>query len=130
LVRRGFAVKTGRGRFDGDASVRKYIKHLRGVASGRGGEKGTLDLTAERAKLAKEQAEGHAMKNALARGEMVMVAEVERTWTGVLSVIRSKILAVTSRVRHRLPHLTAHDADVIDRELRDALTETAQDGGE
>jgi phage terminase Nu1 subunit (DNA packaging protein) len=127
LVRRGLLTKTGRGKFDGDASVRRYIKHLRMVASGRGGEDGVLDLTAERARLAKQQADGHELKNALARGELLEVAVVERTWTGVLSMVRSRMLAVTSRVRQRLPHMTAFDADVVDRELREALTEAAGD---
>src|SRR3712207_9208065 len=37
-----------------------------------------LDLTAERARLAKEQADKTAMENALARGELVRVSDVEK----------------------------------------------------
>ena len=35
--------------------------------------------------------------------------------------VRAALLAVTSRVRAQLPHLSAHDAAVIDREIRSAL---------
>lgn len=129
-ARRGLLVKKGRDLFDGPASIRTYVKHLRDVAAGRGGENGVLDLTAERARLAKEQADGHELKNAAQRGELLEIAEVERTWTSVLSTIRSRMLAVTSRIRQRLPHITAFDADAIDREIRDALTEAAGSNGE
>jgi phage terminase Nu1 subunit (DNA packaging protein) len=37
------------------------------------------------------------------------------------------MLVVPSRVRQRLGHLTVADVEVIDREVRDALTEAAGD---
>lgn len=55
------------------------------------------------------------------RGELLDADAVTREWQGILRQVHATVLAVTSRVRSRLPHLTAHDADVIDRELRDAL---------
>jgi phage terminase Nu1 subunit (DNA packaging protein) len=36
-------------------------------------------------------------------------------------------LAVSSRLRQQLPHLTAHDVHVVDRELRSTLTGVAQE---
>ena len=119
---RGIVLKTGRGKYQLVESVRLYTEHLRGVASGRGGEDGVLDLTAERARLAKEQADATAMKNAVARRELVSVSDVEREWTDVGRKIRNAMLAVPSRARQSLAHLTVHDVDLIDREIRDALT--------
>lgn len=61
------------------------------------------------------------------RGELLDAAAVEREWSDVLRQVRAGMLAVTSRVRSRLPHLTSHDATVIDREIRDALTALGTD---
>lgn len=54
---------------------------------------------------------------------------VTREWEDILRTVRAGVLSVVSRVRAQLPHLTAHDADVIDRELRQALTGVADDAG-
>jgi phage terminase Nu1 subunit (DNA packaging protein) len=124
---RGITKKSGRGRYLLTESVQLYTAHLRGVAAGRGGEDGVLDLTVQRARLAKEQADSQALKNATQRNEMVPAIEVERGWTTVCRRVRNAMLAVPSRVRQTLPHLTAYDASVIDREVRDALSELGAD---
>jgi phage terminase Nu1 subunit (DNA packaging protein) len=46
-----------------------YCQRLRDQAAGRLGENATLDLVQERAALAREQREGQAIKNAVARKE-------------------------------------------------------------
>ena len=46
-----------------------YCQRLRAQAAGRLGESGGLDLVQERAALAREQREGQAIKNAVARRE-------------------------------------------------------------
>jgi phage terminase Nu1 subunit (DNA packaging protein) len=104
-------------------TVRSYCGHLRGVASGRGGEEQVHDLTKERARLAKEQADGHELKNRIARGELLDAGETELRWADMLRSFRSRMLAVPSRCRVRLGHLTVTDVDVIDREIRDGLAE-------
>jgi phage terminase Nu1 subunit (DNA packaging protein) len=128
FAERGLVVKTGRGTYELAASIRRYCEHMREVAAGRGGEEGVLDLTAERARLAKEQADAQALKNAVAREELLPAADVERQWREVLAGVRSRMLAVPSRTRQALPHLTASEVTIIDREVRDALMEVA-DGG-
>lgn len=122
---RGLAVKLGHDAYDLGATVRAYTGHLRGIAAGRGGEEHVNTLTSERARLAKEQADAQAMKNAALRGDLVAAAEVMREWGGVLRKVRAAMLAVSSRLRSALPHLTAADAAIIDREIRDSLTELA-----
>lgn len=121
LAARGLVVKTARGAYDLVPSIQRYCEHLRSVAAGHGGEDAALDLATERARLAKEQADGHALKNAAARAELVPVPEVERRWADILRRVRSGLLAVPSRSRQRLPHLTAHDVTVIDQEVRSVL---------
>lgn len=126
LAERGLVVKRGRGRY-ALASVTTYCSHLRGIASGRGDESQIFDLGRERARLAKEQADRTAMQNDALRGSLVPAEEVKREWASVLRAVRSKILAVPSRVRQSLAHLTAHDVEAIDAELRRTLEGIAHD---
>lgn len=120
LASQGIVKRIGRGSYDLDASVTAYCAHLRQGASGRGGE-----LANERARLAREQADAAAMKNRQLRGELVDVAEVERTWLASVRTIRAGVLALPTRVQQRLPHLTAFDVAEIDAEARLVLTELA-----
>jgi phage terminase Nu1 subunit (DNA packaging protein) len=59
------------------------------------------------------------------RGNLVDADAVATEWTNVLRQVRARVVAVASRVHARLPHLTAHDASVLDEELRLALAELA-----
>lgn len=90
-------------------------------------ERQQTSLTAQRQRLAKEQADAAALKNAKARGEVVRASDVEREWGGILRKVRSGVMAVPSRLRQQLPHLTAHDVQLIDAELRIALEGLSHD---
>lgn len=125
LKSRGIAVHLKHDVYDLEATVRAYVGHLRGTASGRGGEDQVAALTTERARLAKEQADAQALKNAALRRELVSAADVERTWSDILRQVRSRILAVPSRLRQSVA-LPAETVAALDRELRDALTELGQ----
>lgn len=70
----------------------------------------------ERDRLAREQADNVALKNAALRRELVPAVEVEQRWSEILRRVRSKLLAVPSRVRQQCPHFTQHDIDAIDSE--------------
>lgn len=80
-------------------------------------------LLREKTRLATEQADKIALANAKARGELVSAVAVEREWSAILRELRSALLAMPTRLQQRAPHLTAHDIRLIDRELRDLLTE-------
>lgn len=125
LAAQGRLVRLQRGRYDRDGSIRRYCEHLREVAAGRGGESAVASLTAERARLARGQADGVAMKNAALRGEMVPACEVTARWREVFTGVRSRILAVPSRVRAALPHLSVTEAAAIEREIRSALEDAS-----
>ena len=88
LVQRDIAIRHARDSYDLVQSTRNYVQHLRGVASGRGGEEATLNLTEERARLAREQADGVALKNAKARGELVAAAFADVTSPARLEIVR------------------------------------------
>lgn len=123
LKKRGIAVHLGHDAYDLGATVRAYVEHLRGMAAQWGTPDQAAQLTAERARLAKEQADAQALKNAKLRGELVEAGEVERAWSDVLRQVRARILSVPSRLRADLPQAPAETFDAMDRALRDALTE-------
>jgi phage terminase Nu1 subunit (DNA packaging protein) len=127
LKRRGIAVHLKHDAYDLEKTVRAYVEHLRGVASGRGGEEHVASLTAERARLAREQADGQALKNAVLRGELVPAADVERAWGDFLRQVRGRLLAVPSRLR-AAGELSGAEAEAVDRALRVALAELGQAG--
>lgn len=66
LAKRGIVVREGRG-YAMAASVQGYCGHLRKLATGRGGDEAIVTATADRARLARAQAEHVETKNALAR---------------------------------------------------------------
>lgn len=107
-------------RFDLRAATRAYIQRLIKVAEKRG----TADpeLRAEKLRLTREQADAAGLKNAAARGELLEASAVEKTWASILTDIRAAMLAIPSR----LPMLDRSTLEIIDREIRDALTEAAQ----
>ncbi|MGB3389719.1 MAG: DNA packaging protein [Pseudaminobacter sp.] len=83
------------------------------------------DAAAEAVRLKKEQADHAELKNKMLRKELVEAVAVERAWANVLRQVRSGVLAVPSRLRQVLPHLTAHDVATIDAELRHVLEDLA-----
>lgn len=125
LKKRGFAVHVAHDAYDLEATVRAYVRHLRSMAAGWGDDDqptGSSGLTAERTRLAKEQADAQAIKNARARGDLVEAVDVERRWQDILRQVRSRILAVPSRLVSN-QSLLPEDTAALDRELREALTE-------
>lgn len=83
-----------------------------------------------RRRLARANADRRELEVQKIRGELLAADAVAAEWSAILRSVRAGVLAVVSRVRSRLPHLSVHDAGVIDREIRDALTAlgTGDDG--
>src|SRR5690606_4161305 len=125
FAERGIILKVGRNRYDLRKSVQLYCEHLRAMAAGRGGE--NVDaLATERARLAREQADQAAMKNAAMRKELIPAAEARHEWVSIARRVRNVIMSVPSRCRQMLPHLTTFDVDLIDTEIRAALAELGE----
>lgn len=126
LAARGVWHKIDRNRFDTRASIRNHVSEMtRTVKRGSAGS----ELDREKIRQTRATAEKLEIANALARGELLDAADVERRWTAILRDVRASILAVPSRVGSRLPNLTAHDVGEIGREINDALAELADRGG-
>lgn len=56
------------------------------------------------------------------RGELLEAEEVKRDQQDVFRQVRAGMLAVVSRVRAKIPTLDGHTAQVLDTEIRNALT--------
>lgn len=101
-------------------SIRAIFRRQAEVAAGRAG-----GLAAERTRLAREQAEAVAIKNRVARAELVDVTDVARRWDAAMALIRARMLAIPTAASQRLPHLNKADVGALDRLVRDALTDAA-----
>lgn len=125
LVSQGILASRGRRGIDLDEARIAYIRHLQAQAAGRVGADGDeLDLTKERARLAKEQADAQAMRNAEDRNDLVSAAAIADAWQRVLTEIRTKLLSVAADVA---PHLadgltTAERQARIDERVHDVLS--------
>ena len=101
LQRLGVLPTASRGNLDLDECRVRYIRHLRAGASGRGiaggGEEGIKDLSAERARLAAEQADGQEMKNAQLRGELLPREEVSAAVQSAFGRTKARLLTIPTK---------------------------------
>jgi hypothetical protein len=65
---------------------------------GTDGNSATAQLTAERARLAREQAEAVALKNAVTRGELIRLATVQRSAEIIFAAFRERCLSVPGKI--------------------------------
>ncbi len=119
LVKEGELVKTGRNKYPQDENTGLYILYLR-----RGGG----DYSTERTRLIKAQADGQEMKNAEREGELLHRDEVVRGCQQMHGAVKSRVLAIPSTVKTRLPETADEQVHAIDELIREALTELAADG--
>jgi len=98
LAKRGIIVRAEDG-FALAESVRGYCSHLRELATGRGGEGAIASATAERARLARMQADLAETKGRKLVGELVEASEVEAEWSAVLRMVRAGMQRLRQAVR-------------------------------
>lgn len=112
--------------YDLDVVREQYIENLREVGAGRSSGEGP-DLTAERARLAKEQADAQEMKNAASRGELIARADVSAVVTASFARVRARLLALPSKIAPLVLGLTslAEIKEKISDAINEALAELA-----
>jgi phage terminase Nu1 subunit (DNA packaging protein) len=116
-AQRNVIERAGRGRYPLRASIAAYCAHLRRLLSERTGS----PAATARAKLLDEQAEHARLKNARLRGAVLDAEAVQAAWTGVMTRLRGRLLAIPNR----MPALSRADLESLDAELRAALSELA-----
>lgn len=86
-----------------------------------------LNLTEQRARLAREQADKTALENQKLRGDLVDIKEVKRGWMAIASIVRQRLLSMPRKLAPLLPGKTETEIeDEIDREVRLALDSIAR----
>ena len=119
----GTIPKVDRGKYPVVKCIRAYTTHLRALATGKG--EGTA--SGERKRLASAQADLVQLKARKASGELVEAALVQEQWVRVMSTLRARLLAIPSRVGSS-GAAGGHTIAELDREIRAALEELADDG--
>jgi phage terminase Nu1 subunit (DNA packaging protein) len=152
MSRNGFQRATGRPRHEVERLLAMGLPHET-VGSGRGltvqidvrralawfasrlldgdpDEAGGLDLNAERARLAKEQADHAALKNAMLRGELLDANDVVAGWQDATARARSLLLGLPPACADEVTLLARSGGpravrDFLADRIHDALTELA-----
>lgn len=93
-----------------------YAGHLREVAAGRLAA-GDLDLAAERARLAKEQADKIAMQNAVTRNELAPVYLIEDVLAKAGAKASRILDTIPGVIRRREPSLSSETIKAIEADV-------------
>lgn len=133
LVKEGLP-RIAPGQFDLGLCMQWYIRYLQQALEARatpGGDGAYLELSSERARLAREQADRTALENATRRGELVEVAVAAEEWSRYLVAIRARFLALPTKLAAEIARLTDADAvrSRIDNEVRECLAAAADQSG-
>lgn len=75
-----------------------------------------IDLTEERARLAKEQADAQALRNAALRSELLPADEVESAWQSAIGRSRALLLGIATATPGQIVLLARKHAEAADAE--------------
>ncbi|WP_042429441.1 helix-turn-helix domain-containing protein [Comamonas granuli] len=100
-----------------------YCARLRDQAAGRLGDTMGLDLVQERAALAREQREGQAIKNAVARREYAPIGLLSDVLGMASSAVVDRFDQLEGAMRKACPDLPDEAKDVIQRVIASARNE-------
>ncbi len=117
----------GRGGLEVDRCRFAFIAYLRGLVSGHRSEDGSLDLTAERAKLARAQTEATELKNAEARGSLIPADLVLEHWAGQHATVKAHLRAVPHQLKTEHPEVPVEHVEAV-RKLIDQACAHYADG--
>ncbi|MDO6964004.1 hypothetical protein [Rhizobium alvei] len=107
-------------------SIEAYIGSLRKTAAGRT-EETKSKLTDERLATERVTRQISEMKLAELRGETLTLDEVSEAWAKIASFMKTAVLALPSKARAQIPHLTAHDAETLKSLVKDVLNDLADE---
>ncbi len=60
-------------------------------------------------------------------GLYVKVEDVKAEWFSIVTAVKTKLLAIPSKAKSNLPHLTPADIDMLDRLVREALEDISHE---
>lgn len=124
LAKEGTLIRAGRGEYPVLENVRKYCERLRKASYPKMGPAGDADYEKSRARLTAAKADSEEIKLAQLQGKVVEVEAVERVWNGMVSIAKTRILGVPSKIAPRLKG--KKDPAEIQSIIENALHETLQ----
>jgi hypothetical protein len=86
------------------------------------------DYNESRARSEFEKANLLELERKTKEGELLRRDEVERSWAEAVTIAKTKLLAVPTRARQRIPHLTLDEIEVLTQLVRESLEEIADAG--
>jgi phage terminase Nu1 subunit (DNA packaging protein) len=107
-------------------SIASYIKRLQETAAGRLKE-GATPAAEERAARERVDRQISEIKLQQLKGEIITLAEASEAWSEFAGKVKASFLAIPSKIRSRIPHVTPHDAETIRDICRDELTDLAEE---
>lgn len=126
LAEAGTIPRAAGGRYPTVAAVQAYAARLREQAAGRLGDDGEgLDLTAERAALARAQRLHVELRMAKDRGELVDAEAVRLQFSAMVRAASSQLRGVPSKAKGRIPHLEIRHIEILEELIDEALAEVA-----
>jgi phage terminase Nu1 subunit (DNA packaging protein) len=126
LVAESVIPRAERGRYEVVPVVRAYVRYLRERAMAS--EVGQDAFAQHRARLTKARADMAELEHAQMLQDLVPAAQVEQAWAALVGVLRSRLLALPSKLAPRLAGL-AHEAPIQEHlraEITDALAELSE----
>ena len=120
--------KNARDSMDIDECRKNYIRYLRTRSQGLQNASG--DLNEERTRLTKLQADKAQLEVQEMEESLVSVERITEEWVGYVSNVRSKLLALPSKVSHRVQaaETYAEAEQILKESVYDALHELSNNG--
>jgi len=120
--------KNARDSMDVDECRKNYIRYLRTRSQGLQNASG--DLNEERTRLTKLQADKAQLEVQEMEESLVSVEKITEEWVGYVSNVRSKLLALPSKVSHRVQaaETYAEAEQILKESVYDALHELSNNG--
>ena len=116
--------KTGPKPLDLDDSRRAYIQYLQKQARFHLKD-GTGDITEEKTRLTKAQADKAQLDVAVIEGKLVPTDQVENTWNNYIANCRGKLLTIPNKITHLV--LASEDFAEIEKIIKNAIYEALQE---
>jgi phage terminase Nu1 subunit (DNA packaging protein) len=128
LFNHNVLLKSGkRGGIDLEENRIRYIRYLRSLSKGK--HKGSGDLTEERARLIKAQADKIELELQEIEGDLISADTIKNIWSEYVSNVRSKLLALPSKLGHLTQAAESYgDSEQIIKEaIYECLEELSED---
>jgi phage terminase Nu1 subunit (DNA packaging protein) len=122
LAKKGIAIRVAPGRYALSESTRRYLTHLRDLATNRQ-TVGGLDVVQEGAMLKREQRLLAEAKRQALEGRLIPMPDLEATWAPFVANVRQLYLALPSRAREKIPGFTVDMQTRLKEVCRAALKE-------